>query len=140
MLREPREICAAGDGSRITVEMTLRGKKLKLLIDCGATGNYISPRTVSRINIPFKSITPYSLEVVDGTKINYQEGVIDQGTIPSKLVTPDGHTSFVQFDIALIGKHEAILGMPWIKEHNPEIDWNAGTVQFSRCNYKGLQL
>ena len=26
-----------------------------------------------------------------------------------------------------------IIGINWLREHNPEIDWNSGTLQFNRC-------
>jgi hypothetical protein len=51
----------------------------------------------------------------------------------------DGHQEEVRFDIAQIGEHQAILGMPWIRKHNPDIDWVKGTVTFSRCSCEGSQ-
>ena len=108
------------------------------MIDSRATSNFISPATVARVNVPFRGITPYDLHVVDGTQINHNNGVISQGTVPSSLVM-NGHTSEVQFDIAPIGNHQAILGMPWFQKHNPEIDWVNKTVIFSRCHCEGSQ-
>ena len=92
------------------------------MIDSRATGNYISSATIARINIPFARIALYKLLVIDSTQINHNNRVITQGTISSKLVTKDRHTSEVQFDIALIRNHQTILRIPWLYEHNPEID------------------
>ena len=123
MLHNPREIYATMGWGQISVKATLRGKELRIMIDLGATSNFIFPATIARINIPFTRIRPYELQIVDGTHINHNQGIIDQGTVPSKLVIENRHASEVQFDIALIRRHQAILGMPWIREHNPEIDW-----------------
>jgi hypothetical protein len=138
LLREPKEICATPGPGQIVIDMKLRGRDIKVMIDSGATGNFMSPKTLARINIPIRSIGAYLLQTVDGTNVNHNEGIINKATIPSKLRT-DGHTSEVQFDIAPIGDTEAILGMPWIKEHNPEIDWVKRTLRFTRCHCEGSQ-
>jgi hypothetical protein len=118
----PHEIYATNGWGQITVEIKIRGKKIKVMLNSGATRNYISPSTVGKLNIPITSIVPYTLQLVDGTNANHNEGVVDRATVPSKLSSPDGHKANVQFDISDIGDHEAILGMPWFREHNPEID------------------
>ena len=143
VLRNARELYATVDShatwGQISVDATLRGKKLRVMIDSGANSNYISPATIARLNIPIVGIPSYELQVIDGTQIDYNNGVVNQGTIPSKLVTKDGHTAEVQFDIAPIGEHDAILGMKWIREHNPEIDWANEELTFSRCHCVGSQ-
>jgi hypothetical protein len=100
------------------------------MIDSGATGNFMSPDTVKRLNVPVRSINPYDLTVVDGT--DHDAGKVTKGTIPTKM-TIGRHTEEIQMDVVPMGRHEAILGMPWIKQHNPEIDWKTRTVEFSRC-------
>jgi len=39
------------------------------------------------------------------------------------------------FEVANLQKHEVILGMPWLREHNPTIDWNDKRITFNseRC-------
>jgi len=34
------------------------------------------------------------------------------------------------FQVAKLQNHEAILGMPWLKSHNPRIDWGQGKITF----------
>ena len=31
-----------------------------------------------------------------------------------------------------MGCHQIILGVPWLRRHNPSIDWKKGTVQFRK--------
>jgi len=35
----------------------------------------------------------------------------------------------MNFDILLLGNNEAVLGMPWLQEYNPKIDWTIGNVE-----------
>ncbi|CAG8981637.1 hypothetical protein HYALB_00013707, partial [Hymenoscyphus albidus] len=100
------------------------------------TGNFLSPDAAGRLNVPVKKTIPYQLTVVDGTEIGYQNGIIDHSTIPTKT-NIEGHCSDTQFDIVEMGSKEAILGMPWIREHNPDIDWKERKITFSRCSCVG---
>jgi len=44
-----------------------------------------------------------------------------------------GHQERMKFDVYNLGRMEVILGMPWLAEHNPEIDWEKGEVKITRC-------
>ena len=35
----------------------------------------------------------------------------------------------MNFDILPLGQDEAILGMTWLREYNPKIDWTTGQVE-----------
>ena len=43
------------------------------------------------------------------------------------------HQERMKFDVCNLGRMEVILGMPWLVEHNPEIDWEKGEVKMIRC-------
>jgi hypothetical protein len=47
-----------------------------------------------------------------------------------------GHWERITFDVTDIGRHDIILGLPWIREHNPEIDWASEQLKFTRCSCK----
>ena len=34
----------------------------------------------------------------------------------------------ISFDILPLGNDEAVLGMPWLREYNPKINWVIGQV------------
>ncbi|KAI0058281.1 hypothetical protein BV25DRAFT_1790333, partial [Artomyces pyxidatus] len=59
---------------------------------------------------------------VDGTR-NALGTLKDYVTIS---INTNGHTSNVRFYVTDIGREEMILGLPWLKEHNPNIDWKRG--------------
>jgi hypothetical protein len=137
---EVKELYATDKGGQFSAEALIRGKDIQILMDSGAEGNFMSKETANRLNMPLKMLDrPYRLKVVDGTNINYQDGLVTQVTVPTQVMTNEGHASEVQFDIAPTGGHEAILGMPWFEEHNPEVDWQARTLRFSRCHCIGSQ-
>ena len=40
------------------------------------------------------------------------------------------------FAVTHLGMEDMILGLPWLCEHNPEVDWEKGEVKMSRCPQK----
>ena len=42
-----------------------------------------------------------------------------------------GHTERVMFVVAALGEEKVILGLPWLWEHNPEVDWASRKVVMS---------
>jgi len=45
------------------------------------------------------------------------------------------HREIATFQVAKLQHQEAILGMPWLKNHNPRIEWGQGEITFGseRC-------
>lgn len=43
------------------------------------------------------------------------------------------HHSYQSLLVTNIGQQDIILGMSFLKEHNSEIDWKKGDLQFSQC-------
>jgi len=41
------------------------------------------------------------------------------------------HRELATFHVANLQNHEVILGMPWLREHNPTIDWNDKRITFN---------
>lgn len=100
------------------------------LIDSGATGNFIHTKAVERYQIPThpmkKEIT---VRNVDGTK-NKLGTIKDYVNIALDI---NGHREETQFLVTNIGNEDAILGMPWLKKHNPHINWSKGLLSFAQC-------
>ena len=46
-----------------------------------------------------------------------------------KLVISDSHTETMTFHLCSCPAHPVILGLPWLKQHNPCVDWVTGEVQ-----------
>lgn len=43
------------------------------------------------------------------------------------------HYEHINFDITDTGTDDIVLGIPWLRMHNPTIDWTTGELQFERC-------
>jgi hypothetical protein len=54
----------------------------------------------------------------------------ESGTVPIVVL---GHVERLNFNIIPTGRYDVVLGIPWLKNHNPAIDWKMGSLQF---NYK----
>ncbi|OBT81090.1 hypothetical protein VE02_10362 [Pseudogymnoascus sp. 03VT05] len=57
--------------------------------------------------------------VVDGEPISLNNGMVTLETVPLEMVMLQGHKETIQFDIVHMDNHAYILGMPWLKQHNP---------------------
>jgi transposase InsO family protein len=88
----------------------------------------MSPATAERLGIPCKpKENPYPLVTISGDPVSYGNGVIRIETEPLELKI-EGRRVVMSFDILPLGNDEAVLGMPWLREYNPKIDWITGRV------------
>lgn len=104
---------------------TLAGHQTIFLVDCGATGNFISSEFVSRHELKSSSLLqPDAITLADGSK---------QSTgsfLKSASIHIGSYTDEVDFvSIPLVGA-DVILGMPWLGHYNPDIDWIKNTISF----------
>jgi Retroviral aspartyl protease len=104
------------------------------MIDSGATGNFISTQVA--IDNGFRIVKkdrPYPLYVVDGGTIGEGNGWITQETPSLEMTMLRGHSEYIQFDLVPLGGHQVILGMPWLRLHNPRIDWVGEKIYMDQC-------
>lgn len=104
------------------------------MIDSGATGNFIDARVVAENG--FRTVRkekPYSLFLLDGETIGGNQGMITHETDRLSMTILRGHTEDIQFDVVAMGAHSVILGMPWLRLHNPQIDWKRERIVMSQC-------
>ena len=131
------QLCAAAQGNQLFCVVKLEGKHIRALIDSGATGNFLDPRVVAENEYTAqRKKHPYRLTLVDGENTDYNDGWVNRETTELTMVMARGHKESIQFDITAIGHHQAILGMPWLKQHNPRIDWLNETIILDQCDCK----
>jgi hypothetical protein len=41
------------------------------------------------------------------------------------------HSEQAIFAVTKLGNQEMLLGLPWLKAHNPEVDWVTGEVKMN---------
>lgn len=71
----------------------------------------------------------YQVTGGDGNLLLYNEGRIEEETDHLPICVHNRLTS-TQFDITDTGQWDIILGIPWLREFNPQIDWTTGQVQW----------
>ena len=109
--------------------MCLQEKGLELntaaMVDSGATGLFTSNEFVKANNLRrLRLRKPISVHNIDGT-LN-QAGSIEE--FVQLAITVDNHKHWVDMLITDLGGESVILGLPWLRKLNPEIDWSKGLL------------
>jgi len=78
-----------------------------------------------------KAKNPREIHLADG-KPSAMGPVTHMTKVPMDI---SSHRELATFQVANLQNHEVILGMPWLREHNPTIDWNDKRIIFNseRC-------
>jgi hypothetical protein len=72
---------------------------------------------------------PIRVYNVDGT-LNQGGSITEEITL---MMSYRGHREKVVFEVCDLGKTLVIIGHPWLRRHNPEIDWIMGAVKMTCC-------
>jgi hypothetical protein len=103
---------------------------MQALMDCGATGCFIDIEWAKLNNIPTRPLTnPIPVYNVDGTAND--AGMITD--ITDVVLRYENHSERTQLAVTHLGKQSMILGYNWLRNHNPEINWQTKDVKMSRC-------
>jgi hypothetical protein len=109
----------------IDVITTTIHKTEKALVDSGATENFIDPKVIERLRFPIQKLEqPRIIYNIDGTP--NKAGSITH-KCPIKLQFKDEQKT-VDFFVTNLGQDRIVLGFPFLKEFNPEINWETGVI------------
>jgi len=105
-------------------------KAAKALLDCGASGVFADQKYVDRERLNTRKLTiPIPVNNVDGTP--NESGPISE--VLDTILCYKGHSERVVFAVTSLGDQDLILGLPWLRKHNPEVNWRTEEVKMSRC-------
>jgi len=109
---------------------------VKALLDSGATGSFIDKDFVCTKGITTWSISrPILMYNIDSSpnKARQISGVVDV------VLHYQTHSKRTLLAVSSLGRQSMILGYTWLKDHNPEVDWQTREVQMNRCpsRYEG---
>lgn len=125
----PKHLCVAQYDTHVNIPVKINGHGAKAMIDSGATGNFISWKYARWKRLPTqKKKDQYDLQMADGSTLSSR---VDEETISLPLAIQRHHEELT-FDVVGMATHDVILGMPWLKKHNPVIDWRRGVLTFKR--------
>ena len=124
------------ENDQIMVKIHLHGKRetvtINAMIDSGATEDFIDQEICNKHRIKMiKAKTLREIYLADG-KPSAMGPVTHMTKIPMDI---SGHRELATVQVANLQNHEVILGMPWLRKHNPTINWNDKKITFNdeRC-------
>ena len=89
------------------------------------------PAAIRRMGLPHRQKENlYPLVMISGDLILYGNGIIHLKTGPVKLEIK-GQKAVVSFNVLLLGKDKAVLGMSFLQKFNPKIDWITKEVEIT---------
>ena len=110
----------------------VNGQQLRVCIDSGATGNFVSLRLARLAKLPEVAL------VGGAVKVTLADG--SETECLSRFVVPLNMGTYSQVvhahGILLSGSFDLVLGMPWLKALNPDIDWEKGVVELTHKGRK----
>ncbi|RAL58204.1 hypothetical protein DID88_002307 [Monilinia fructigena] len=108
-----QQLNATGQAGQIYCKVKINGQIQQAMIDSGATGNFIAPEAAKYLGVSTPKETKNPTNCI---QMNINQ-----------------HSEVIQLDVVPLGQQQIILGMPWLKAHNPRIDWSQETVTFDQC-------
>jgi transposase InsO family protein len=102
---------------------TLSGADVLFLIDCGGTHNFVSSSVVEKAAVIMDKSGSQSVMLGDG-----EAHVEILGTIKGSVRIGTKYEDQIEFQVMKSHCDCAILGMPWLYDQNPRIDWRARTI------------
>ena len=109
----------------IKLNGTIAGHSAIVLVDCGATGQFVSSSFVSRHELPLAKVGSNSRITLADGRSSEADGVLS--SVP---VTLSSYTESLDFTVTTLRGYDAILGMEWLRRYNPAIDWRDSSVSF----------
>ena len=103
----------------VMIDITLNNRRLRAMLDSGASGNFVAERYAHYHNLPIRRKTVvYPLVSVDGSAIGGGR-VTNETTVMLEI---EEHRERITLDIVDMVSHDVILGIPWLRKWNPHID------------------
>jgi predicted aspartyl protease len=110
----------------ILIMLKERNKKadIRALVDCGASTLFISKRFMKEKQVRTRKLTKeIPVRNIDGMS-NVAGPILCFAELGLKI--GDHEEEKVAFMVTDLGSDDVIIGIDWLRYHNPEIDWNAG--------------
>jgi hypothetical protein len=92
------------------------------MVNLGATGNYMHLEFIKKLGLLGKTkVVPKLIAGLNGENLGTLTITTKSGPVPMVML---GHVKCLNFDIILTGWYDVVLGIPWLRNHNPAINWN----------------
>lgn len=111
---------------------SINGHKASIMVDSGASGNFINSKFVAEKQIPVHTNRNMSVVLADGSQRNSSQLASNL-----ELQIDEYKDKDINMNVMALSSIDCILGMPWLKQWNPEIDWSRSIL---RLNYKNRKV
>ena len=120
-------LCVTQYNTHVKTPVNINGWKTIAMINSGAIGNFMSFLFAQQSHMQTKKKKDqYGLEMADGSL-----KMVNEKTIPSPMLIQQHH-EIITVDVFGLAAHNVILNIPWLKTHNPTMDWKTGILTFQR--------
>jgi len=100
----------------VDIKILLKGQ-LWVMVDSGATNNFISQKVIEQLGLTLRQVPkPTQVYMANREYKWIHEEVHIEAIIRN-------NPQELRLDVLKSAKYDAILGMPWLREKNPQIDW-----------------
>ena len=117
---------------KLTVQVSdgATSARAEAMLDSGASSVFVNEGFATRHGLKLRPLErPIHLRNADNSPNAI--GCIRHDVLLT--VDIDGHVEQLAAAVANIGDDDLIIGIDWLRHHNPEIDWTHDKVRLSRC-------
>ena len=95
----------------------LEGHEVRVLIDPGATENFLSKSVAMKLGLP--------LGVEENERVELPNGHAESIELLSRSVqlSIGSYREDLEWKVIPLARYDVILAMPWMKQYNPKVDW-----------------
>jgi hypothetical protein len=101
----------------IQLQAFIEDKEILILVDSGSSTSFVNTQLASKLQGASPLPQLRKVNVADGTQHSCSS------YIPHCPWSVGKHQFYTDLKILPLGSFDAILGMDWLEEHNPDIDW-----------------
>lgn len=115
----------------LKLRATLGGQPAVLLLDSGASAEFIDPAFAQRCGLTLEASTR-SVKLADGTVVPARGRARADCLLAADRGQPFAFSS--TFTATPLEGYDAILGMSWLAEHNPQVGWRDRSITLTQAN------
>lgn len=131
-LAEDRSSTAAPPSSAlIKLRGSIGSRPAVILVDSGATGNFVASKFVSAAKLVLTAGPPSTASLANGQPQDAS------GVACGVAVRIGSYTDRMDFNVTDLAGYDVILGMPWLEQYDVKPDWRGKSVTFN--DSKGKQ-
>jgi hypothetical protein len=108
----------------LTFKGTLNHAPVRILVDSGAMGNFVSQQAADRFSFALHHVSNIPIVFANGAT-----GVCNKAASAAYLRF-ENHEERIDLRVVSLPNHDVILGKPWLEKWNPVINWKTHHITF----------